>query len=111
MHDEPFGAALLAAARQTLLQEIAPHLEGRRRYHALMVANAIGIAAREIEAGGAAARAWERLLAGAEGEGRATLDHLVAAIRAGAHDADPHLHAGLSDTAHVAAAIWKPGQG
>ena len=30
MRDKPFGAALLDVARQTLLQEIAPGLEGGR---------------------------------------------------------------------------------
>lgn len=112
MQDKPFGAALLEAARQALAQEVVPHLQGRQRYVALMVANAVGIAAREIEARAALSGAWERALAGLEGEGvEAQAEELVAAIRAGRYDAEPALHAALTETAAVAAAIWKPERG
>ena len=51
MQDEPAGAALLEAARRALMEEGVPGLAGRPRYVALMVANALGIAAREIAEG------------------------------------------------------------
>lgn len=97
MRDEPSGAALLDAARRALIDEVVPGLEGRPRYVALMVANAIGIASREI---GAAP----------EGTPPATADSdsLTRAIRAGAHDADAALFEGLRAANAVASAIWKP---
>jgi hypothetical protein len=111
MRDKPFGAALLDVARQTLLQEIAPGLEGGRRYAVLMVANAIGIAAREIEQQSLVERAWRGALSRVAEEG-ADLDvsaaRLVRAIRDGEHDADAALHGALQETARVAAGIWKP---
>jgi len=107
MRDKPFGAALLDVARQTLLQEIAPGLEGGPRYAALMVANAIGIVGREIEQQSLVERAWRGVLSRVAEEG-ADLDvsatRLVRAIRDGEHDAD----AALQETAKVAAGIWKP---
>ena len=112
MRDKPFGAALLDVAHQALTQEIAPALKGQPRYVVLMVANAIGIVAREIEQEVAVTQAWDRALARVAQDGSGTLEasagRLVAAIRAGAHDADPVLHSALLETAVVAAGIWKP---
>ena len=77
----------------------------------LMVANAIGIVAREIEQEVAAARAWDRALARVEQENNTDLEvsasRLVPAIRTGEHDADAALHSVLLETATVAAGIWK----
>ena len=104
MQDEPSGAALLDAARRALTEEVVPGLSGRPRYVALMVANAISIAAREIAQAGTLGDANARVLGGADG----SVDELVGAIRAGRRDADPDLHAALSAAAEAAAAIWKP---
>ncbi|MCJ2070325.1 DUF6285 domain-containing protein [Methylobacterium sp. J-030] len=102
MQDEPSGAALLDAARRALTEEVIPGLTGRPRYVALMVANAIGIAAREIAEA-------ERLRAtGADVLSGGSAEALVAAIRAGARDADPDLHAALEAAAAVSARVWKP---
>ncbi len=112
MRDKPFGAALLDVAQQVLAQEIAPALKGQQRYVALMVANAMGIVAREIEQESAVAKTWDRALARVECEGDSTLDasasRLIEAIREGRHDADAALDAALLETAQVAAGIWKP---
>jgi hypothetical protein len=112
MRDKPVGAALLDVAHQALTQEIAPALKGQQRYVALMVANAIGIVAREIEQEAAAAKAWDRALARVEHDSSGTLEasasRLVQAIREGRHDADAALHSALLETALVAAGIWKP---
>ena len=111
MRDKPFGAALLDVARQTLLQEIAPGLEGGRRYAVLMVANAIGIVGREIEQQSLVERAWRVALSRVAEEG-ADLDvsatRLVRAIRDGEHDADAALHGALQEATKLAAGIWKP---
>ncbi len=97
MRDEPSGAALLDAARRALIDEVVPGLEGRPRYVALMVANAIGIAAREIGAT-------------PEGTPPASADpmSLTRAIRAGAHDGDAVLFESLRAANAAASAIWKP---
>ena len=49
MRDRPNGAAVLDVVQRSLLDEVAPALKGQPRYVALMVANAMGIAARELE--------------------------------------------------------------
>ncbi|SMF25236.1 hypothetical protein SAMN06265365_10835 [Tistlia consotensis] len=51
MRDRPGGAELLAEARRVLREELAPVLEGRHRFQALMIANALGMAERELLAG------------------------------------------------------------
>lgn len=50
MADKPGGARLLQQARATLLQDLLPELKDDKRYLALMVANAMAIAARELDA-------------------------------------------------------------
>jgi hypothetical protein len=47
----PGAADLLAIARSTLLDDVIPALDGDARFKALMVANAIAIAARMVEVG------------------------------------------------------------
>ena len=110
MRDKPFGAALLDVAQQALSQEVAPTLTGQPRYVALMVANAMGIVAREIEREAEVARAWDRALArvAENGDLEASAGRLAQAIRNGEHDADAALHSALLETALVAAGIWKP---
>lgn len=54
-------ADLLKVAAVTLKAEVAPHIEADGRYPAAMVANALAIAARELELG-PGARAEERTL-------------------------------------------------
>lgn len=49
MINQPETQDLLTEARQVLLDSVAPELSGERKYHALMVANAIGMAIREFE--------------------------------------------------------------
>lgn len=72
--EEPHPSALLAAARAALLEQVVPALEGGPKFQALMVANAIAIAQRGLEAGAVTPLDDE---AG-----------LSAAIRAGRHDND-----------------------
>ena len=68
---------LLEAARAALRGEVMPTVAPERRYEAAMVANAIGIAAREVGQG-AAAREAERLDLAAfhAADGDASLDDL-----------------------------------
>lgn len=99
--DRPDGAKLLDIARRVLLDELLPLLPEERRVDVLMVANAMGIAAREAEAGSEPVRAALLRLAAIHGEALpeapgedearallARLDRRLAAdIRAGAFDA------------------------
>jgi len=57
MRNRPNGADLLAAARQTFLSALMPHLPDEERYTALMVANAMANAEREAAAGDTPLRA------------------------------------------------------
>lgn len=50
MRVEPGGAELLRVARAELLEELLPHLPVAHHYAARMVANAMAIAARELQA-------------------------------------------------------------
>lgn len=56
MSDRPNRGELLAAAEETLRDEVLPALDGSAKYAALMVAAAIATARREIETGNDAAR-------------------------------------------------------
>ena len=57
MSDRPNGAELLKIARDALTRELLAELPESRRYLALMIANAMAIAARELELGDGATRA------------------------------------------------------
>lgn len=62
MNERPQAPELLAIARDTFVADILPALPENLRYTGLMIANAMAIAQREIEAGEAPARAeFERL--------------------------------------------------
>ncbi len=62
MHDLPRGPALLALARDILLNDLAPLLPAERRLDALLVANCMAIAKREAAADVAPAEAIIREL-------------------------------------------------
>ena len=76
MRDQPDGIKLLDLARTAVLDELLPALPDDRRYTARLIANAMAIAARELEAGDAPLRAdraaLEKLIG--DGGGEATLE-------------------------------------
>ena len=95
--------ALLALAVETLKAEIAPALPAEKRYAAAMVANALEIARREVEA---AEEGQEFvLLDGFYEDGDGTLKQLAADIRSGqiAEDANPGMRGRLR--AHLIAEL------
>jgi len=57
MSERPTGADLLNAARSALLQELLSEIPEQRRYLALMIANAMAVAARELRLGDGVDRA------------------------------------------------------
>ena len=50
MRDRPDAEALIAECRRVLQEELAPNLQGEARFKALMIANALGMAGRELAA-------------------------------------------------------------
>ena len=56
MREQPTGAELLAIAREVLRKELLPLLPKDRQYDALMIANAMGIAERQLREGEAPAQ-------------------------------------------------------
>jgi hypothetical protein len=123
MSDIPDATELLAIARTTLLDKLLPQLPDELRYDALMIANAMAIAAREHAAGDAAARAGLVRAAALCGEqavarGRETLNaarakynrRLATEIRAGRFDEQDRaaLLAHLAQTAADELAVSNP---
>lgn len=110
---------LLNIARSTLLDEVQPGVAADRRYALLMVGNALGIAARDVEASGAPSLAalgrLEALYPEATEADGSTAERLhrmerrlIAEIRAGIHDDGPthdtvraHLLAQAIDTIRI----------
>lgn len=93
MRDQPTGDQLLDTARSVLREELLPALPAHKRHAALMIANALSIAARQLKNGDAAERAelaaLERLLsescAAGTDDAVALRSALVAANRKLAH--------------------------
>ena len=94
--DRANAAELLAVARAAIGGEIARSLPDDKRLDALMAANALGIAAREIEARAATPETHARARA------------LCADIRAGAFDAHSGLAGALRENARIRTAIANP---
>jgi hypothetical protein len=72
MRVEPGGRELLRVARAELLESLLPHIPESHRYAARMVANAMAVAMRELEAPAAV---------------ETDVPALARDIRSGAHDA------------------------
>ncbi|MDR2839486.1 MAG: DUF6285 domain-containing protein [Azonexus sp.] len=51
MRDQPTGDQLLATARDLLREDVLPTLSGSQRHNALMIANAMSIAMRQLQSG------------------------------------------------------------
>ena len=87
---------LLAAAQRALREELAPRLDGEARYLALLAANAVATARREL----VVVEPLAALGAAASAE--------AAAIRAGAYDGDAALFGRLLAAARLRAWIADP---
>ncbi|ATB44528.1 DUF6285 domain-containing protein [Corallococcus macrosporus] len=99
MRERPDGAELLAIAREVLRNELLPLLPRDKAYGALMIANAMGIAERQLRSGMGAQEEERRALAMLlERDGDlATLNRVFAVrIRQGAFD----------DNAHARELLW-----
>lgn len=120
MKVEPAAADLLDIARATILSEVVPALPEAQRYAALMVANALAIAARELAAPTPDAAERARLAAlladgvpGGDGPQalREATARLAARIREGLYDegdARLRLLAHLRETTRARLAVSNP---
>ena len=91
MNDQPDARNLIEIARATLNAEILPLLPADRRLTGLMIANALGIAARELAA-----------------QKTAASGPAIADIRGGRHDSDKTLYDALLDDARRRVAAANP---
>ena len=116
MRDRPSGAELLRQARRSVLEELLGELPEHRRYDVLMIASAMVIAARELEAGNgreAERKDLEELLGPASEDDLAAAlkslnERLAAEIRAGRRDGDARTHALLRRDAAARLEISNP---
>ncbi|MBF8740980.1 4-hydroxypentanoyl-CoA kinase subunit LvaB [Pseudomonas guariconensis] len=88
---QPNAHQLLEIARATFLEQLLPALPGELRYPALMIANAMAIAARESRLGAQAEDQEQARLVALVDDAPSTLPdlrrQLARAIRQGSHDA------------------------
>jgi len=92
LHDRPTVAELMAAVREYLSAEVAATEDRRARFRALIAANVLAVAERELSHAAGDAAAEDAALAQlgyAEGDADARRRALCAAIRAGEFDALP----------------------
>ncbi len=125
MRERPDGVRLLELAREVLLDELLPALPSELGYSARLAANAMAIAARELEAGNAPREIECEALGHLLGDDHEaspglanteTLDEaiqrlswrLAAEIRAGGRDADPGVFAALTEGARARLKIANP---
>ena len=95
MRDRPDAEALIAECRRVLQEELAPGLQGEGRFKALMIANALGMAGRELTAPAEQA----------DGEAAA---RLVAALRRGEGHGSAETYAALKRDVEGRVAISNP---
>lgn len=104
MRDRPTSEELLQEARRILREELAPELKGEQRYKALMIANAVGMAARELAAGEAPLRRERELLQellGWEGDLTALNACLAEKLRSGELSGDEKVYRILLEIAEA----------
>jgi hypothetical protein len=90
--DRPTAGELASLAAQIAAREIAPTLDGERKLAGLMLANAMGIVARDVKV-----------------DAEPVADRsLVSTIRAGKHDGDAGLHGALREDARARTKIANP---
>jgi len=105
------SAELLELAARTLEEAVMPGLDGRSRYAALMVCNALGMVARELVRQAHMEEATGELVAAAESPDRArpaSAKDLVRALRAGEFDTDARMHHALWAHAALLTGITRP---
>lgn len=110
--ERPHAPDLLETARVALMEELLPALPEPQRLVARMVANAMGIAAREAALDGSVLAGLRARAAALAGDATDPLRAFARAIRAGAFDPGMPLHgeaaALLRDLARLRCAVSAP---
>jgi hypothetical protein len=104
--DHPDAAELIAIALARFHAEILPVVPPERRLVALMIANALGIAERELTGSGGSTRA--AALVALVGESAESGSGLAADLRRGRWDDDADMHRLLLQDAKARVAIANP---
>lgn len=99
MRDHPTGAELLATAGKVLREALLPALPAERKHDALMIANAMSIAARQLERGDAPERHELEALAALLGDAPAAQTEDGPGLRAALVDANRELSRRLREGA------------
>jgi hypothetical protein len=109
MQDRPTVRELLVAVRGFLEDDVVGALEGPRRFHALVAANVLAIAERELAGEEASLLAeWQRLaalLGSSPGEVPARLGRLRSAVRAATETLVDRIRRGDADAGPFHAAV------
>ncbi|MBK1836665.1 hypothetical protein JHL17_04505 [Azospirillum sp. YIM B02556] len=114
INDDPSARDLVAIALRSFREAILPVVPADQRFIALMIANALGVAERELAAGATAEPALAAAVGGLLGEAGdlpALLPRLCAAIDAGRFDAPDRqaaLRAVLKDITLARLAVSNP---
>lgn len=106
MQDRPTVLELLAAVRGFLEDDVVPVLEGRRRFHARVAANVLGIVERELAGEAAHLGAEHQRLAALLGEpGEPMAGDVRAAVRALTERLAERIRTGEADAGAFARAV------
>lgn len=114
INDDPGARDLVAIALKTFREAVLPVVPAEQRFAALMIANALGMAERELAAGTSAEPALAAAvgaLLGEAGDLPALLPRLCAAIDAGTFDAPDRqtdLRAVLTEVTRARLAVSNP---
>jgi len=114
INDDPGARDLVAIALKTFREAVLPVVPAEQRFAALMIANALGMAERELAAGAGAEPALAAAvgaLLGEAGDLSALLPRLCAAIDAGSFDAPDRqadLRAVLAEVTRARLAVSNP---
>ncbi len=105
--DQPDARGLVEIALKTFREVVLPAVPAEQRFPALMIANALSIAERELKGGADAAGPLQRLL-GEEGDAEALSRKLCAAIAEGRFDDRPDLRPVLWEITRARLAVSNP---
>ena len=106
--DQPDARGLIEIALKTFREVVLPAVPTEQRFPALMIANALSIAERELKGAPDTTEALRRL-AGGEGDAEALSRSLCAAIAAGAFDGrDAELRPYLWELTRARLAVSNP---
>ncbi|WP_431858911.1 DUF6285 domain-containing protein [Azospirillum sp.] len=105
--DQPDARGLVEIALKTFREVVLPAVPAEQRFPALMIANALSIAERELKGGADAAAALGRLL-GEEGDADTLSRRLCAAITEGRFDGSPELRPVLWEITRARLSVSNP---